>query len=89
MKDDTGYAEVVEMVVFCPDWKEKEVLLKRFIRRLIDIEKVQQINEQLLKSELEYEDTETDMVSNRITSSSSYSSHGIISTIDLPDLLKE
>lgn len=44
MEEPIDYERVVEMIVFSPDWKEKERILKRVIRKLIRLETIEQIN---------------------------------------------
>ena len=58
-EDHIDYAEVVTRIVYCADWKEKEQILRKAIRRLMDIERLEQINNQLLNNEREYEVDET------------------------------
>lgn len=54
-REQINYEKVVEMVVFCPNFKEKEQILKRFIKKLIEIEKLEQITDELKKVEKDYE----------------------------------
>ncbi len=51
------YEKVVEMIVFCRDWDEKEEILKRAVRRLVDLETIEKMNNEL-KTEQQY-DTES------------------------------
>jgi len=59
MEDYIDYARVVEMIVYCPDWREKEQILRRVIKRLVEIETIEQMNKNLTENETEYEMDET------------------------------
>lgn len=41
--------KLVEMIVFCPDWREKEAILERYIKMLVKQERLDQIREELDK----------------------------------------
>lgn len=47
------------MIVYCPDWREKEQILRRAVRRLVELEMIDQINSNLTQNESEYEMDET------------------------------
>ena len=59
MEDRIDYERVVEMIVYCPDWREKEQILRRAVRRLVELEMIDQINSNLTQNESEYEMDET------------------------------
>ena len=59
MEDRIDYERVVEMIVYCPDWREKEQILRRAVRRLVELEMIDQINTNLTQNESEYEMDET------------------------------
>lgn len=54
MDDSIDYKRAVEMIVFSPDWNEKQEILKRVIKRLMEIETIKQINNSLTENEEEY-----------------------------------
>jgi hypothetical protein len=43
------------MIVYCPDWREKTRILNTYIKRLVELEMIQQIEKQLNENEQEYE----------------------------------
>jgi mannitol/fructose-specific phosphotransferase system IIA component (Ntr-type) len=53
-KDLIDYSQLVEMIVFCPDWQEKERILKRAVKKLVELETIEQINNRLTENEEEY-----------------------------------
>lgn len=55
MEERIDYAQVVEMIVYCPDWHEKEQILRRVIKKLVEIETIEQMNKNLTENESEYE----------------------------------
>lgn len=57
--EEVTIERLVEMIVFCPDWREKAAILNRYIKLMVRRERIEQIRQELDKMDEENELDET------------------------------
>lgn len=53
MENEVTIERLVEMIVYCPDWREKKAILERYIKVLVRQERINQIRQELDKMDEE------------------------------------